>query len=89
MKAELNSGDLIFELNNEDFLNRTESAVAYLADIAQKARESNAFFFNNSSKRRFGALDVPQMRNAVPGFRLRGNIELANQISIRLRVSAE
>jgi len=29
------------------------------------------------------------MRNAVPGFRLRGNIELANQISIRLRGSTE
>ena len=89
LEAELNSGDLIFELNNEDFLNRTETAVTHLAEIAEKARESNAFFLiiaPNDSLARWMYL---QMRNAVSGFRLRGNIELANQISIRLRVSVE
>lgn len=89
LEAELNSGDLIFELNNEDFLNRTESAVANLAEIAQKARENNAFFLITAPNDNLARWMYLQMRNAVPGFRLRGNIELANQISIRLRVSTE
>lgn len=89
LEAELNSGDLIFELNNEDFLNRTEIAVAYLAEIAQKARESNAFFLITAPNDNLARWMYLQMRIAVPGFRLRGNIELANQISIRLRVSNE
>ena len=48
LEAELNSGDLIFELNNAYFLNRTESAVAYLAEIAQKSEEKVMRFFNTS-----------------------------------------
>ena len=48
LEAELNSEDLIFELNNEDFLNRTETAVTHLAGIAEKARETKEISRNAS-----------------------------------------
>ena len=89
LDSEINSEDLIFNLDSEDFMNRTEEAVAQLEKIARQAREHNAFFLiiaPNDSLARWMYL---QMRSAVEGFRLRGNIELANQISIRLRVPAD
>ena len=89
LESEINSEDLIFNLDSEDFMNRTEAAVAKLEEIAEQAREHNAFFLiiaPNDSLARWMYL---QMRNAVTGFRLRGNIELANQTSVRLRVPAE
>ena len=89
LESEINSEDLIFNLDSEDFMNRTDGAVAQLEKIAQQAKEHNAFFLiiaPNDSLARWMYL---QMRNAVEGFRLRGNIELANQTSIRLRVPAE
>ena len=89
LESEINSEDLIFNLDSEDFMNRTEAAVAKLEEIAVQAREHNAFFLiiaPNDSLARWMYL---QMRNAVTGFRLRGNIELANQTSVRLRVPAE
>ena len=76
-------------MDSEDFMNRTEGAVAQLEKISQRARELNAFFLiiaPNDSLARWMYL---QMRSAVEGFRLRGNIELANQTSIRLRVPAD
>ena len=89
LESEINSEDLIFNLDSEDFMNRTDGAVAQLEKIAQQAKEHNAFFLiiaPNDSLARWMYL---QMRNAVEGFRLRGNIELSNQTSIRLRIPAE
>ena len=89
LDSEINSGDLIFNLDNQDFMNRTDAAVAQLQKIGQQAKELNAFCLiiaPNDSLARWMYL---QMRNSVDGFRLRGIIELANQTSIRLRVSAE
>ena len=89
LESEINAEDLIFNLDSQDFMNRTDGAVAQLENIAQQAKEHNAFFLiiaPNDSLARWMYL---QMRNAVEGFRLRGNIELANQTSIRLRVPAE
>ena len=89
LESEINSEDLIFNLDSQDFMNRTDGAVAQLENIAQQAKEHNSFFLIIAPKDSLARCMYLQMRNAVEGFRLRGNIELANQTSIRLRVPAE
>ena len=89
LESEMNSEDLIFNLDSEDFMNRTEAAVAKLEQIAEQAKEHNAFFLIIAPNDILARWMYLQMRNAVKGFRLRGNIELANQTSIRLRVPNE
>ena len=89
LQTERESGDLIFSLNTDEFLNRSEAAVSKLIDIAQQAKKLEAFFLITAPNDDLARWMYLQMRNAVDGYRLRGNIELANQTSIRLRISRE
>ena len=87
LQSEKSSGDLFFSLDNEDFINRTDAAVFRLGEIAQQAKSDDAFFLITAPNDSLARWMYLQMRSAVGGYRLRGNIELANQISIRLRIS--
>ena len=89
LQTERESGDLIFILNTDEFLSRSEAAVSKLIDIAQQAKKLGAFFLIIAPNDDLARWMYSQMRNAVDGYRLRGNIELANQTSIRLRISRE
>lgn len=89
LQSEKESGDLIFSLDTAEFLSRSEIARSRLNNIAQQARELDAFFLITAPNDDLARWMYLQMRNAVDGYRLRGNIELANQTSIRLRLSRE
>jgi hypothetical protein len=87
--AEMNSGDLFFQLNAQDFSKRSESAVQQLTDIAHQARQHEAFFLITAPNDDQARWMFSVMRNAIEGYRLRGNIELASRTTIRLRISAD
>ena len=63
--------------------------VSQLGHIAEQARDRQAFFLITAPNDNVARWMYLQMRNAVEGYRLRGNIELANQASIRLRLSRD
>ena len=89
LKEERDSGDLIFNLDSNELLDRSEAMVSQLGDIAEQARDRQAFFLITAPNDNLARWMYLQMRNAVEGYRLRGNIELANQTSIRLRLSRD
>ncbi len=86
LQEEMNSDDLFFELDNRAFSSRSEQAQAQLADIARTAKQHAAFFLIIAPDDDLARWMFAMMRDAVPGYRLRGNIELASRISIRLRM---
>ncbi len=89
LKEERESGDLIFNLDSNELLDRSEAMVSQLGRIAEQARDQQAFFLITAPNDNVARWMYLQMRNAVEGYRLRGNIELANQTSIRLRLSRD
>ena len=89
LKEERESGDLIFNLDSNELLDRSEAMVSQLGRIAEQARDQQAFFLITAPNDNVARWMYLQMRNAVEGYRLRGNIELANQASIRLRLSRD
>ncbi len=86
LQAEMNSDDLFFSLNAGDFAARSDAAKAQLEEIARETQRTNAFFLITAPNDDLGRWMFGVMRDAVPGFRLRGNIELSSQTSIRLRL---
>jgi hypothetical protein len=89
LKEERESGDLIFNLDSTELLNRSDAMVSQLGHIAEQARDREAFFLIIAPNDNLARWMYLQMRNAVEGYRLRGNIELANQTTIRLRLSRD
>ena len=86
LESERNSNDLFFNLDSGEFARRTEGAQLLLADIAVKAKENDAFVLITAPNDETARWMFLEMREVLGGFRLRGNIELAGQTSIRLRV---
>ncbi len=89
LQAERNSGDLFFQFDDLAVARRTESFQAELADIARQAKEHEAFFLITAPNDDLARWMYSVMREAVDGYRLRGNIELAAGTSIRLRMPQE
>lgn len=89
LQAEINSGDLFFDLDQREFSRRTEVAESKLVDIATQAREHGALFLITAPNDDLARWMFSIMRSAVEGYRLRGNIELASRTSIRLRLPSE
>ncbi len=86
LREEQNSNDLFFELDYPIFAARSESAERQLADIARQTREHEAFFLISAPNDDLARWMVSVMREAVAGYRLRGNIELSTRLGIRLRM---
>jgi tetratricopeptide (TPR) repeat protein len=86
LQAEMNSGDLVFTLDGGHVARRTTEAQSTLADIARQAREQDAFLLITAPNDEQARWMFTVMRDAVDGYRLRGNIEIGNQAIIRLRV---
>ncbi len=84
--TERNSGDLFFEFDGRELTRQTDAVRAQLADVAEQARKHNAFFLITAPNDDLGRWMFGVMREAVAGYRLRGNIELASRASIRLRM---
>lgn len=86
LQAEINSGDLFFDLDNNAVTRRSESAQVQLANIARQARDLSANFLITAPNDDNARWMFNTMREAVDGYRLRGNIELASRTTVRLRV---
>lgn len=89
LQAEKNSGDLFFQLDEREFSRRSEAAQTQLVDIAEQARHHGAFFLITAPNDDLARWMFGIMRQAVLGYRLRGNIELATRTSVRLRLPEE
>lgn len=88
LQKEMKSNDLFFKLDYPQFVAHSVQAQTELADIARQARQHNAFFLITAPNDDLARWMVSIMREAVSGYRLRGNIELASRTSIRLRMPA-
>ena len=86
IQAEMQSGDLFFDLDDRAVAQRTEAVQQKLADIAMQAKEHDAFVLITSPNDEHARWMFLLMRDAVDGYRLRGNIELAATTRIRLRM---
>lgn len=89
LAAERNSGDLFFDLDAAQVAARSEAIQEKLAAIARQAQEHEAFFLITAPNDAQARWMFSIMRDAVSGYRLRGNIELAARHSIRLRMPQE
>ena len=86
LRLEMNSNDLFFKLDYPNYSVRSELAQNELADIARQARKHEAFFLITAPNDDLARWMVSVMREAVNGYRLRGNIELSSRLGIRLRM---
>ena len=86
LRLEMNSNDLFFKLDYPSYSARSELAQNELADIARQTREHEAFFLIIAPNDDLARWMVSVMREAVSGYRLRGNIELSSRLGIRLRM---
>lgn len=86
LQAELNSDDLFFELDGREMTNRSDRARERLTDIARQVREHEATFLITAPNDDLARWMFSVMRDAVEGYRLRGNIELASRTTVRLRM---
>lgn len=86
LRLEMNSNDLFFKLDYPSYAARSELAQNELADIARQTREHEAFFLITAPNDDLARWMVSVMREAVTGYRLRGNIELSSRLGIRLRM---
>jgi hypothetical protein len=89
LAQEKNSDDLFFELDYPIYAARSELAQNELADIARQTQEHEAFFLITAPNDDLARWMVSVMRDAVSGYRLRGNIELSSRLGIRLRMPSE
>ena len=89
LRLEMNSDDLFFKLDYPSYSARSELAQNELADIARQTREHEAFFLITAPNDDLARWMVSMMREAVSGYRLRGNIELSSRLGIRLRMPSE
>ncbi len=86
LESERDSGDLFFSFEATALARRSDAVQQQLAEIARQAQEHNAFFLITAPSDDLARWMFSVMREAVAGYRLRGNIELASRASIRLRL---
>jgi len=89
LRLEMTSNDLFFKLDYPIYSAHSEAAQIELADIARQTREHEAFFLIVAPNDDLARWMVSVMRQAVPGYRLRGNIELSSRLGIRLRLPGD
>lgn len=83
---ERESGDLFFTFDGMAVSSRSDQAREELAAVAKRARECGAFFLITAPNDSTARWMFSVMREAVEGYRLRGNIELSAQTGVRLRL---
>ncbi len=88
LQAERQSGDLVVELNLAELRTRSAALQARLADLAKQAQQQEAFILVTAPDDEQARWIFTVMREAVAGYRLRGNIERGSHATVRLRNSA-
>ncbi len=83
---ERDSGDLFYPLDEGALRGRGEAIRGTLAEIAAEARDRDAFFLITAPDDELARWIYSVMRESVPGYRLRGNIEISGVALIRLRL---
>ena len=86
LNAERASGDLFFLLDGDELRRQSDEIQEEIALIARQARDKGAFFLISAPSDDLARWIFGVMRAAVPGHRLRGNIELAGRSGVRLRL---
>jgi len=86
LESEMNSADLVFELNPQALLAQTEELQIKLSSIAAQVREHDAFLLITAPTDEQARWVYTVMRESVTGYRIRGNIELGSYAIIRLRM---
>jgi hypothetical protein len=77
-----------YQLNKAADSKHSATTKLLLEDIAKKARELDAFFLITAPNDDQARWMFSVMREAVQGYRLRGNIELSGRVAVRLRLPA-
>ncbi|MEX2130237.1 MAG: hypothetical protein WD772_02025, partial [Pseudohongiellaceae bacterium] len=85
LQAEISTGDQVFRLDDNELAARSATIQRQLAEIAQQARQENAFFLITAPSDDQARWIFSVMRDAVEGYRLRGNIEIGAYAIVRLR----
>lgn len=70
-------------INVQELSRKSETVIAYLGQLAQKAKESGDLVMIYARNDAEGRWIYQQMRNALPGFLLRGDIKIAQQPRIQ------
>ncbi len=83
---ERESGDLFFTFDGAAVSSESDQAREELTAVARRARECGAFFLITAPNDSTARWMFSVMREAVEGYRLRGNIELSAQTGVRLRL---
>lgn len=78
--------DLFFELDGREVAAQDEQLKVRLQEIAQQAMANNAFVSVTAANDELGRWIFVTMRDSLPGYRLRGNIEISGTTTIRLRL---
>ena len=86
LENERASGDLFFALDGNELRKQTAEIQQEIAMIARQARDNEAFFLITAPSDDLARWIFSVMRASVPGYRLRGNIELASRSGVRLRL---
>lgn len=86
LEAEMNSGDLVFELNPQALLAQSEELQIELSSIAAQVREHDAFLLITAPNDEQARWIYRVMRESVEGYRIRSNIELGSYAVLRLRM---
>ena len=89
LEIEMNSGDLVFELNPQALLAQSDELQIELSSIAAQAREHDAFLLITAPNDAQARWVYGVMRESVTGYRIRSNIELGSHAIIRLRMPGE
>ncbi|MFT4887022.1 MAG: hypothetical protein ACJAY7_001503 [Pseudohongiellaceae bacterium] len=89
LTAEMKSNDLFFSFDAAEMTDRSAQTQQRLQEIAVQAKQAEAFFLITAPNDELARWMFSVMREAVSGYRLRGNIELAGRTSIRLRMPTE
>jgi len=86
LERERQTNDVFFELDGRQVSNRADELKARLQGIAVQARELGAFVSITAPSDELGRWIFVSMRESLPGYRLRGNIEISGRSTIRLRL---
>lgn len=86
LESERKSGNIFFEVDAEELLERSEVAVNLLHTIGRQIRDNEAFFLITAEDDETGRWMFMTMRDGVRGFRLRGSIEIDDRTGVLLRM---
>lgn len=84
LQSERQSTHSVTSLNSRDVINRDASVITRLRELAQVIAETNAFVMITAPNDELGRWMYLQIQDALADVRVRGDIEIGEQASVRL-----